>query len=87
MNRSKAYNRYQHKKHAIRHKRITQEVYNTPNYFDEFNKYDSFKIHCSCPMCRAKTAKRKQVFSGGKNWSITDKKKIDKMKEQVLEEE
>ena len=38
-------------------------------------------------MCRAKTAKRKQVFSGGKNWSITDKKKIDEMKEQVLEEE
>lgn len=88
MNRTKAYNRYQHKKHALRHRRITREVYREPNYFKEFNKYDSFKIHCSCPLCRAKTAKNKQIYgSGAKNWPISDRRKLESMEDQILDNE
>ena len=60
---------------------------NEHEYYDNLHQFSKNKIHCSCPFCRSKTAKKKQVWSGGKNWSITDRKKIDEMKEQVLEEE
>ena len=35
----------------------------------------------------AKTAKKKQVWSGGKNWSIADEKRIEEMKDQILDNE
>ena len=78
--RNKAYYRYQHKKHALRHRRITREVYHEENYFNEFNKYDSFKIHCSCPICRGGYTKH------GEN-TISDRRKLEEMKSQELDTE
>ena len=80
MNKDRAYYRYQHKKHALRHKRITEEVYQEKNYFNDFNKYDTFKIHCSCPLCSAKTNnKGKHSSSPPFNPSISDIRKIEQM--------
>lgn len=87
MQKDNGYYRYQHKKHALRHKNITEIVYRENNYFSVFNKYDFFKIHCSCPMCSAKTNNKNRKGSRGyepsKNWSISDRRKIDAMEGQL----
>ena len=89
MQKDNGYYRYQHKKHALRHKNITRFVYKIENYFADFNKYDSFKIHCSCPMCSEKTNNKNRSGARGwepsKNWSIADKRKLENMKDQVEE--
>lgn len=57
-------------------------------YYNNLHQYMKNKIHCSCPMCRAKTSKkkmRKAVGPGGKNWDLADKKRIDEMKDELLE--
>lgn len=74
-------NRYQHKKHALRHKKITEYIYHQDNYFDVFNKYDSFKIHCGCGLCRCKTNnKHRRVFWQKPHmWKASDQKKIESM--------
>ena len=89
MERDRGYIRFQHKAHALRHRKITEEIYKIENYFSNFNKYDSFKIHCSCPICSAKTNNKKHNGPRGwwssKNWSISDQKKINSMESQVEE--
>ena len=89
MQKNNGYYRCQHKKHALRHKNITRFVYKIDNYFSDFNRYDSFKIHCSCPMCSEKTNNKNRSRARGwepsKNWSITDKRKLEDMKSQVEE--
>ena len=45
------------------------------------------KIHCSCPLCRAKTGKRKSLGTNQKNWSIPDEKRIEEMQDQLLDNE
>lgn len=89
MKKTRDYIRYQHKKHALRHKKITENVYQELNYFDTFNKYDSFKIHCSCPLCAAKTnsrGKRGAFWASSKNWKISDRRKLDELEYQEDEE-
>ena len=90
MQKDNGYYRYQHKRCALRHKRITEEVYQIENYFDIFNKFDSFKIHCSCPMCSAKTNNKNRSGARGwepsENWSISDQRKLDSMKGQLEDE-
>lgn len=78
MKKNNGYYRYQHKKHALRHKKITEQVYGCSDYFNEFNKYDSFKIHCSCPMCSAKT-NNKGHYGIAMNWSPRDRRQLDEM--------
>ena len=69
---------------AIRKRRIIRQY--GFDYYDNLHQYSKNKIHCSCPLCRAKTAKRKQVWGGGKNWSLADRRKIEEMNEQLEEE-
>lgn len=88
MQKDNGYYRYQHKKHALRHKNITRFVYKIEDYFSDFNRYDSFKIHCSCPMCSTKTNNkhgRANKWEPPKNWSIADKRKLENMESQVEE--
>ena len=55
-----------------------------PDYYDNLHEYSKNKIFCSCPMCSAKT----NVGSGsGKNWKISDKRKIESLNESQEEEE
>lgn len=57
------------------------------DWYDNLHQYADNKIHCSCPMCRAKTAKTKLQTYGpaGKNWTIADKKKIQELENQLDE--
>lgn len=45
--------------------------------------YSKGKLHCSCPLCRAKTNRRTSMFGTcarlGNNWAIADIKKLDAM--------
>lgn len=74
---SRAYNRNVSWKKAIRKKKIAENVYfdekNYP-YYNNLHQYSKNKIHCSCPICSAKTkdydkhsdAKRKEAMD--LNW-------------------
>ena len=83
--RNHAEKRHNDWKKAIRKKKIIN-AYGW-DYYDNLHQYSKNKIHCSCPLCRAKTAKKKQVWSGGKNWSITDERRIEEMEDQILDNE
>jgi hypothetical protein len=88
MTRNTAEKRHNDWKKAIRKKKIIN-AYGW-DYYDNLHQYSKNKIHCSCPMCRAKTSKKKMRASwgpGGKNWSIADEKRIDEMQDQILDNE
>lgn len=57
------------------------------DYYDNLHQYSKNKIHCSCPMCRAKTGKRKSWSTNRKNWSIADTKRIEEMQDQIFDNE
>lgn len=57
-------------------------------YYDNLHQYSKNKIHCSCPLCRAKTSKikmRKSCGSGRKNWTMSDQKRIEEMRNELVE--
>ena len=92
---SSAYNRDVSKRKAIRKRRIAEEIYpgekNNP-WYDNLHQYSKNKIHCSCPMCSAKTrnkGKRRYKMGGNYarnlNYKIVDLKKLIDMDEQELE--
>ncbi len=67
---------------AIRKRRIDRET--SPlcwnhDWYDNLHQYSKNKIHCSCPMCSAKTNNRGRKGSWEPNttWSITDQKKLN----------
>ena len=60
-----------------------------PHYYDNLHQFADNKIHCSCPLCASKTNNKNRKTRGhepSKNWSITDKKKLEDMKNQINEE-
>ncbi len=85
--RTRAEKRRNDWKKAIRKRKIIRHY--GFDYYDNLHQYSKNKIHCSCPICRAKTGKRKSriIGEGGKNWSIADEKRIDEMKDQLLDNE
>jgi len=86
--RNRAEKRHNDWKKAIRKRKIVKEVYCWNNeLYDNLHQYSKNKIHCSCPFCRAKTAKKKQVWSGGKNWPAADERRIEEMEDQILDNE
>lgn len=55
---------------AIRKKKIADAIYpigdeKTWEYYSNLHQYSKNKIHCSCPMCSAKT-RRNKVWHGKK---------------------
>ena len=66
--KSMAYNRDVSKRKALRKRRITQEVYwdgKDHPYYDNLHQFSKNKIHCSCPMCSAKSknkGRRREIF-------------------------
>lgn len=73
---------------AIRKRNIVHAVYGWDiGWYDNLHQYSKNKIHCSCPMCRLKTAKRKSWGTNRKNWSLADEKRIEEMNEQILDNE
>ena len=90
--RTTALKRHNDWKKAIRKKNICEQVYGI-EYYNNLHQYSKNKVHCSCPLCAAKTGdthnNRKITGThqryGKKNWKIGDKRKIqvlnDKLKE------
>ena len=80
--------RWQDHMKAKRKRSIALHVYGF-EFYQIPGKYDKGKIHCSCPLCRAKTNKQKaRVGLGGpgsKNWTISDLKKIEEGQSQMKE--
>ena len=80
---SRAYNRDVSKRKALRKRRITQEVYwdgKDHPYYDNLHQYSKNKIHCSCPLCRAKRMGNRMGYL-----SSAEQKKIFAMEEQLLD--
>jgi len=75
---------------ALRKQGIAHNYYGWwEGWYRNLHQYSKGKIHCSCPMCRAKTSKtkmRKSWGPGGKNWPMRDKKRLDEMSSQEEEQ-
>lgn len=87
--RTTAEKRHNDWRKAIRKRKIVNEVYKeSEGWYDNLHQYSKNKIHCSCPICSAKTGKRKNrtIGEGGKNWSISDERRIEEMEEQMMED-
>ena len=77
-------------KKAIRKCRLDRELdasnRNHKDIYPHLHQYSKNKVHCSCPMCSAKTKKsRRDWEGGGKNWSVSDQRKVDEMKDQEFD--
>ena len=91
MKRSTAFVREMAWRHAIRKRRISKEIYGCSwankewEYYDHLHQFSKNKIHCSCPLCSAKTrnkGKRRQKvhgYSPSLNYKISDLKKIQRL--------
>lgn len=73
---------------ALRKRRIDRAVYPylEHGWYDNLHQYSKNKIHCSCPMCSAKTRnKGHSRYRGtvpGINYKISDVRKIQKLEYQ-----
>ena len=81
MNRDKAEKRKLDFTHAIKKKEKSEYHYcnRISPYYDNLHAYSKNKIHCSCPDCSAKTSRD--------GYTITDKKKLLSLEEQLDEED
>ena len=72
-------------KKAIRKKRISDHYYGNHPWYDNLHQYSKNKIHCSCPLCAAKTNNRNRTGTSQPNtdWKISDQRKLDSMNEQL----
>lgn len=60
---------------------ISDELLEDPRFVGKLTKG---KVHCSCPMCAAKTNLKSGVITSG--WTHSDKKKLEKISNQLIEE-
>ena len=93
MRRGLYFNRKMAWRHARRKRRIAREVYRSWywheydwDYYDHLHQFSKNKIHCSCPMCSAKTRnkgrhrrKGAHAYSPAINYKISDLKKIQRL--------
>ena len=90
---SRAYNRDITRRKALSRRRLARKIYpySDEDYYDNLHQYSKNKIHCSCPMCSAKTRnKRKRNgngwgFAPSINYKISDKRKVEAMEEDLKE--
>ena len=90
--RSRGYYRDVGYRKAKRKQRITEEFYWDGlyhPYYDNLHQFSNNKIHCSCPICSAKTRNKKRRKNNGRgfapsiNYKISDLRKIQSMDSQV----
>lgn len=63
---------------AKRKEWIVHHVYGWPEgWYHNLHEYSKGKIHCSCPMCAAKTNPKRRRIARGYNGS--DQRRIDEM--------
>ena len=83
----RAYNREITRRKARNRRALARKIYHSDvDYYDNLHQFSKNKIHCSCPMCSAKTRnKRKRNgngwgFAPSINYKISDQRKVDAMK-------
>lgn len=91
--RSRGYYRDVGYRKAKRKQRITKEVYKWMQsfhpYYDNLHQFSKNKIHCSCPMCSAKTRNKKRRKNNGRgfapsiNYKVSDLRKIQSVDSQI----
>lgn len=84
---SRAETRHQCWRHAIRKQRLVRALQRF-DWYDNLHQYSKNKIHCSCPLCRAKTrnkGKHRSRLAAGLHWDYRDQKRIDSMNQQLNE--
>lgn len=72
---------------ALRKKRIDRDIYSyldrSHGYYNNLHQYSKNKIHCSCPMCAAKTKnkgpRKKKWWAPPRNYKISDVRKIQRL--------
>lgn len=79
-------NRYLSRKKALRKRKIDRFHYGCVYpWYDNLHQYSKNKIHCSCPMCSAKTRNKRRRSHNGKgfapsiNYKISDLRKVQAM--------
>lgn len=85
--RTKAERRHKDWTKAIRKMKICRDNYGW-QYYDNLHQYSKNKIHCSCPLCRAKTGKPPlwgTCYRRRKNYTIRDLKRYDEMIDELNE--
>ena len=93
--RTMAEKRHNDWKKAIRKRNITRTWHWKEDYYDNLHQYSKNKIHCSCGMCsrnrktnnRGRKRKIHGNYAPSKNWSESDRRKLDEMEEQLLDNE
>ncbi len=75
----RAFIRKMAKKKARRKQWIVKHCYGW-DYYDNLHQYSKNKIHCSCPLCRAKRMGNRMNYL-----SIAEQKKIFAMEEQLFD--
>ena len=82
-----AHNRDVSRRKALRKRRIAREICGWEMY-DNLHQYSKNKIHCSCPLCRAKTNMKNMKWKSGneaKNWKHSDIQKIQLLHDQIVD--
>lgn len=63
---------------ACRKRDIVRYVYGWPEgWYDNLHQYSKGKIHCSCPLCAAKTNPKRRRF--GRGYTPRDQRRVDEM--------
>lgn len=83
---SRALNRENSKRKALRKQRICRDIYHF-DWYDNLHQYSKNKVHCSCAMCSSKTNRKKHgkirttdfIKQKGNNYSLADYKRIKAM--------
>ena len=77
---------------ALRKKHLSENFWSHASdypYYDNLHQYSKNKIHCSCPMCSAKSKNKgarrnkRQNYQPSHNWKHSDLKRIFSAEEQM----
>jgi len=82
MKRTRAWRRHMDWTHAIRKKNKSSWYCTIHPWYDNLHEYSKNKIHCSCPLCSAKTNNKHRCYWGSfYNPTMQDKRKDMRMDE------
>lgn len=81
--RTRAERRHKDIAKAIRKRKLAKHIYQSYSdsdweYYNNLHQYSKNKIHCSCPLCAAKTRSRRR-YGVKYNPPIRDLKRINKL--------
>ena len=83
--RSSAYNRDVSRRKALRKRRIAKQLhsYGSEEYYKHLHQYSKGKIHCSCPLCSAKTRNKGKRRALAGNYAPSINYKLSDLKRQI----